>query len=72
MRAGFAGVLAMRLLIVLRATALACPVLGQPVRQVDLDDFRLESGSVLRDCHMGLRAFGSLNPQRSNVLLHLT
>ncbi len=34
-----------------------------------LGDFKLESGEVLRDCRIGYRTLGQLNPEKSNVIL---
>jgi homoserine O-acetyltransferase len=34
-----------------------------------LGDFKLESGEVIRDCHIGYRTFGQLNPQKSNIVI---
>ena len=38
----------------------------------NLGDFRLESGAVIRDCHLGYRTFGTLNDRRSNAILFPT
>jgi homoserine O-acetyltransferase/O-succinyltransferase len=41
-----------------------------PQQQVgSLADFKLESGQVIRDCHIGYRTFGQLNPQKSNIVI---
>jgi len=37
-----------------------------------LGDFKLESGEVIRDCRVGYRTFGTLNPDKSNVVLFPT
>ncbi len=37
-----------------------------------LGDFKLESGEVIRDCRIGYRTFGTLNANRSNVVLAAT
>lgn len=34
-----------------------------------LGDFKLESGEVLRDCRIGYRTLGQMNPEKSNVIL---
>ncbi|HEY0564274.1 MAG TPA: alpha/beta fold hydrolase [Terriglobales bacterium] len=34
-----------------------------------LGDFKLDSGDVIRDCRIGYRTYGTLNAQRSNVVL---
>ena len=38
----------------------------------DLGDFALESGQTIRNCKIGYRTFGSLNPERSNAVLFPT
>lgn len=35
----------------------------------DLGDFKLENGSVIRNCRVAYRTAGALNPEKSNVLL---
>jgi len=42
------------------------------LRLADLGDFRLESGRVIRECRLGYRTFGTLNPERSNAILFPT
>jgi len=42
------------------------------LRLADLGDFRLESGRVIEECHVGYRTFGTLDPGRSNVILFPT
>ncbi len=37
-----------------------------------LGDFKLESGEVIRDCHVGYRTFGQLTAGRSNAILFPT
>lgn len=46
--------------------------LCQQQQFADLGDFKLESGETLRNCRIGYRTFGQLNPQRSNVVLFPT
>ena len=42
------------------------------LRLADLGDFRLESGQVIKECHLGYRTFGTLNKERSNAILFPT
>ena len=42
------------------------------LRLLDLGDFRLENGQMIRECSMGYRNFGTLNRVRSNVILSPT
>jgi homoserine O-acetyltransferase len=42
------------------------------LRLADLGDFRLESGQVIKECRLGYRTFGTLNPERSNAILFPT
>jgi homoserine O-acetyltransferase len=37
-----------------------------------LGDFKLESGDVIRDCRIGYRTLGQLNPDKSNAILFPT
>ena len=60
------------------ASVLATWVLLSPIEAhaelqfTSLGDFRLESGEVIRDCKIGYRTFGTLNTDRSNVVLFPT
>jgi homoserine O-acetyltransferase/O-succinyltransferase len=38
----------------------------------ELGDFRLENGEVIKDCRIGYRIFGSLDPEKSNAVLFPT
>jgi homoserine O-acetyltransferase/O-succinyltransferase len=38
----------------------------------NLGDFRLENGQTIRECRVGYRTFGTLNTEKSNVLLFPT
>ncbi len=40
-----------------------------PVRYADLGDFRLENGSIIRDCRLAYLTSGTLNADKSNVVL---
>ena len=42
------------------------------LRFASLGDFQLESGQVIRDCKIAYRTFGTLNSDRSNVVLFPT
>jgi homoserine O-acetyltransferase len=44
-------------------------VFSQEQQFAQLGDFKLESGEVLRDCRIGYRTLGRLNPEKSNVIL---
>jgi homoserine O-acetyltransferase len=55
------------LLAISKGTAIA-----QGQRFAQLGDFRVESGEVIRDCHIGYRTFGKLNDEKSNVILFTT
>jgi hypothetical protein len=56
------GVLVSALLLVAVDTA------AQEQQFAMFGDFSLESGEVLGDCRVGYRTFGTLNPDRSNVI----
>jgi homoserine O-acetyltransferase/O-succinyltransferase len=53
------------------ALAIAPGAFPQQQRFADLGDFKLESG-VLMECRIGYRTFGTLNSDRSNVILFPT
>lgn len=41
-------------------------------RFADLGDFRLVSGETIKDCRIGFRTFGKLNPEKTNAVVMLT
>jgi len=43
---------------------------GQQI--VDIGDFELENGQVIKNCKIGFRTFGSLNSDSSNIVLYPT
>jgi homoserine O-acetyltransferase len=46
---------------------------GQSIQRfVELGDFRLESGEIIRECRIGYRTFGELNHEKSNAVLFTT
>jgi homoserine O-acetyltransferase len=45
---------------------------AQEQQFANLGDFKLESGEVLRECRIGYRTFGTLNADKSNVILFPT
>ena len=49
----------------------ACSALAQDFEQkfANLGDFQLESGAVIRNCRVGYRTAGTLNAEKSNVIL---
>ncbi len=48
----------------------ALPARGQDgLKFADLGDFHLENGRQIRDCKLGYRTFGQLNPKRTNAVL---
>ncbi len=51
------------------ALALALVACAPEQRFASLGDFALESGEVIRDCRIGYRTFGELDPTRSNGVL---
>lgn len=50
----------------------ACVAAAQEQKFAQLGDFKLESGEVLRDCRIGYRTFGTINADKSNVILFPT
>lgn len=55
-------------LLLLGASAAA----AQEQKFAGLGDFKLESGEVIRDCRIGYRTFGTLDGEKSNVILFPT
>jgi homoserine O-acetyltransferase len=54
-------------LLLLLLAAGAAP--AQEQKFADLGDYKLESGEVIRNCRIGYRTFGALNPDKSNAIL---
>jgi homoserine O-acetyltransferase len=55
--------------------SLACRatvIVAQDLQLATLGDFKLESGEVIHDCRVGYRTFGTLNKDKSNVVLFPT
>src|SRR3954447_9517133 len=46
--------------------------IGQDQRFASLSDFQLENGDVIRDLTIGYRTFGTMNANRSNIIIYLT
>lgn len=51
---------------------LAATATAQELQFANLGDFKLQSGEVIRDCHIGYRTFGKLKSGPSNVILFTT
>ena len=45
---------------------------GQEQKFAELGDYKLENGDVIRDLTIGYRTFGTMNHDRSNIVLYLT
>jgi homoserine O-acetyltransferase len=61
-----------RLLPVLAALFASQAMAAAPPQQFSqLGDLKLESGATIRDCALGYRTLGTLNPQRSNAVVFL-
>jgi homoserine acetyltransferase len=41
---------------------------AQEQQMARIGDFKLESGEVIRDCTLGYRTFGTLDPDKSNAV----
>lgn len=50
----------------------AIKVFGQEQQFANLGDFKLQNGGVIRNCRIGYRTFGTLNRDKSNVIVFLT
>ncbi len=48
------------------------PAAAQEQQFADLGDLKLESGEILQDCRIGYRTLGTLNADKSNVILFPT
>lgn len=55
------------------STAMAAPIVAvsAPQQMVQLGDYTLESQSVIHDCGIGYRTLGTLNADKSNVVVFL-
>ena len=51
------------------AFALVVRAYGAQQQFAELGDLKLESGEVIRNCRIGYRTYGTLAPDRSNVVL---
>jgi homoserine O-acetyltransferase len=60
------------ILLLVTATAQNSALSDGAQRFATLGDLRLQSGQVIRDCRIGYRTFGHLNPDRSNAVLFPT
>jgi homoserine O-acetyltransferase/O-succinyltransferase len=45
---------------------------AQTLQFADLGDFKLDNGEVIRDCRIGYRTLGTLNADKSNIILFPT
>lgn len=59
-------------LALLSLTGFAGLLAGQEQQTARIGDFKLENGEVIRDCAVGYRTFGTLNPDQSNAVLFPT
>src|SRR5690348_7062488 len=57
------------IILLVLATQMA---IGQEQKFASLGDYRLESGETIRGLTIGYRTFGTINPDRSNIVLYLT
>ena len=62
-----------RLLTIVVLSILAVvPLAAQQIKFASLGNFRLENGQTIRDLKIGYRTIGTLNPQKSNVVVFPT
>ena len=52
--------------------ALQLVAFAQEQQFANLGDFKLQNGGVIRNCRIGYRTFGSLNSDKSNVIVFPT
>ena len=52
--------------------ALQLVAFAQEQQFANLGDFKLQNGGVIRNCRIGYRTFGTLNSDKSNVVVFLT
>ena len=57
------------LFLLLTLISIAC---AQDQQLASIGDLKLENGEVIRDCVVGYRVFGTLNPQKSNIVVFPT
>jgi homoserine O-acetyltransferase len=62
----------LKALVVVLVLLAAVAGFAQELKVASLGDFKLTSGEVLRDCKVGYRTFGKLNPARTNAILFPT
>src|SRR6266567_7230200 len=60
------------LLVILAVLSTFCAAQDGQQRFDSLGDFKLESGETIRNCRIGYRTFGRLNPDRSNIVVVAT
>lgn len=61
-----------RLFLLLLSPVLCLPISAQDQQFAHIGDLKLENGEVIRDCAIGYRTFGTLNPQKDNAVLFPT
>ena len=59
-------------MLLLAVVCLAASSYAQEQKSADLGDFKLVSGEVLRNCRIGYRTFGTINGDRSNIVVFPT
>src|SRR5208283_4031874 len=59
-------------LLLLLLISLCSALHAQDQQFARIGDLKLENGEVIPDCVVGYRAFGTVNPQKTNVVLYLT
>ena len=59
-------------LLLLLLTTLCGPLHAEDQQLARIGDLKLDSGEVLRDCAVGYRTFGKMNPEKSNVVVFPT
>jgi homoserine O-acetyltransferase len=59
-------------LLLLLLAALCSALYAEDQQFANIGDLKLESGEVIRDCVVGYRIFGTMNPQKSNVVVFPT
>lgn len=64
----------LQILLFAASVVLSCGTALQAGEQLfaDLGDFRLESGEVIKDCRLAYRTMGSMNKNKSNIVLMTT
>ncbi len=61
--------IALRMAVLCLAVSFTSAIAAQEQKFAPLGDFKLQSGEILKDCKIGYRTFGTLAPDKSNIIV---